>query len=218
MPRGPVLGLTEAPAPRTPAAQRGMVPEQLLVSDRQVIRLQVWGKKHPLCPRPVPATPGPPLPPCLGALGVCLVSWPGASGPTRHLGDASHRPGPPAAPAYLRGRRGLLAHTCSGSPGGFSPPGQGKGLQRPPSSAWDGAPNRCLSRGSACDSRALLSGAEPGGGSDGAGTRRGWAGAEPDRAQRGRRPREGQPLVEGCTANQGPTQGGTGGETGVGGS
>lgn len=130
--KGAFLCLSRAPAPRTPAPQRGMVPEQLLVSDRQVIRLQVWGQKHPLCPRPMPATLDPPLPLCLGAPGVCLVSWPGASGPTRHLGDASRRPGPPAAPAYLRGRRGLLAHTCSGSPGGFSPLGQGEGAAEAP--------------------------------------------------------------------------------------
>lgn len=33
----------------------GMVPERLLVSDSQVIRLQVRGQEHLLCPGPVPA-------------------------------------------------------------------------------------------------------------------------------------------------------------------
>lgn len=79
-----------------------MVPEQLLVSDRQVIRLQVWGQEHPLCHRPVPTTPGPPLPVCLGVLGLPrILAW--GLWADRHLGDASHRPGPPGSPCLPGG-------------------------------------------------------------------------------------------------------------------
>lgn len=79
-----------------------MVPEQLLVSDSQAIRLQVRGQKHPLCHRP---GPGPWAHRCLSTSvpWVCPGSWPGAPGPTRHLGVSSP-PCPPRCPCLPGGQ------------------------------------------------------------------------------------------------------------------
>lgn len=58
-------------------AERGAMPEQLLLSSRQVIRFQVWGQEHPLCHRLVPAALGlPPVTLCSGALSLPeILNW-----------------------------------------------------------------------------------------------------------------------------------------------
>lgn len=74
--KGAFLCLSGAPAPRTPAPQRGLVPEQPLVSDRQVIRLQVRGRAS-LVPSSRACHPGPtttPLSWCPGCL-PGILAW-----------------------------------------------------------------------------------------------------------------------------------------------
>ena len=176
------------------ASTKGEDPPRVLVSDRWVIRLQAWGQAYRPCHHPRPVALGPWLPLHLGALGLARDHGPGPlgrPGPREMLLTA---PALPAAPAYLGGQeRPPGPPAGSGGPQRLQPLGRGKGLLGPPSSAWDGAPSRCLSRGSACDSPALLSGAEPGRGR--ASGRRGRAGAEPGSGQPGTRPREGQSLI-----------------------
>ena len=192
----PLLRVTPAPTPAhlSEPAQRGKIPPWVLVSDRWVIRLQAWGQVYRPCHHPRPVALGPWLPLHLGALGLARDHGPGPlgrPGPREMLLTA---PALPAAPAYLGGQeRPPGPPAGSGSPQRLQPLGRGKGLLGPLSSAWDGAPSRCLSRGLACDSPALLSGAEPGRGR--ASGRRGRVGAEPGRGQPGTRPREGQSLI-----------------------
>lgn len=100
------LSLTPPPprAHLSEPAQRGMIPWQVLVSDRQAIRLRVGGQEHPLCYRPMPVTLGPLLPFHLGALGL---AWDAGPGPLGRLGTWEMlltAPALPAAPAYLRGQ------------------------------------------------------------------------------------------------------------------
>lgn len=87
-----------------------MIPEQRLLSDRQVIRLQVWGQEHPVCHRPVSAALGPPRPLRLGAPGLpgnpglrplgrpgtreMLLIAPARLAPLAYLGGQARSPGP----------------------------------------------------------------------------------------------------------------------------
>lgn len=122
-----------------------------------------------------------------------LVTWGLWADPAPGRYSSPPRPSPLPLPTWGAGE--VSRPTPAPVPGGFSQLGWGQGAAEPPSSAWDGAPSCCLSRGSACDSPALLSGAEPGKGRGRADTRRGWAGAEPDSPESGTGPREGQPLA-----------------------
>lgn len=105
----PLLRVTPAPTPAhlSEPAQRGKIPPQVLVSDRRLIRLQVWGQAYPPCLRPRPVTLGPLLPLHLGALGLARVMAQGLWA-TRAPGRCSSQPPPSPQPLPTwEGRRGL---------------------------------------------------------------------------------------------------------------
>lgn len=100
------------------------------MSDRKVIRLQVWGQEHPLYHHlgyagpsaAVPAVPPAHLPWCTGSAWDPGL-WPvGLPDPWEKRLTTLTLPAP--LPTW-EGRRGLLAHTCSGSPWRLQPLGTG---------------------------------------------------------------------------------------------
>lgn len=133
---GPVSALPWPPPRHTCRSQhKGGDSQPPMVSDRQVIGLQVWGQEHLLCHRLClllrghHRCPTAPLPGCPGS------AWDAGLGPPGHLaaGRISSPPPPSPLPGPTgEGTGGLRAHTHSGTPGGFSHLGQGSGALETP--------------------------------------------------------------------------------------
>lgn len=144
-PRCPLLHVTPAPTPRTPAGSqhKGGRSPQGAGADRRLIRLQVWAGVSSAA-RPQACHPGPGHTPLSSTLVLLVLppwSRPRASGPPGPREMLLTAPALPVSPAYLGGQerppRDLPAG--SGSPQRLQPLGQGKGLLGPRPSAWDGA-------------------------------------------------------------------------------
>lgn len=122
----PLLRVTPAPMPAhlSESAQRRKIPPQVLVSDRRLIRLQVWGQAYPPYHRSRLVAPGSLLPLHLGALGLAQDRGPGPLGQLGPQEMLLTAPTLPAAPAYLGGQR--------------RPPGPPAGSGSPPEASATG--------------------------------------------------------------------------------